>query len=1256
MASKNNKKSEQSPKPKPTKKTSKKDPEAKDPVEPTNRPRELTVVGIGASAGGLPALQSFFGALASDTGMAFVVVTHLHPEHESHMAELLQKNTQMPAAQVNDKIKVEPNHVYVIPPNRSILMADGHLETVEFTEPHGRRTPIDHFFRSLASGHSESIAVILSGGGTDGSVGVKDIKERGGLILVQHPNDAEYDSMPRAAISTGLADVVLPAPQLAEKLVEYGRHRPQLPQDPGQLSEQEVETLQRILAQVHARTGHDFNQYKRSTILRRVERRMQLNGFTTLEAYLDYLRHNANEAQAMFNDILIGVTNFFRDRDSWLELQEKVIPALLDTKNREDGIRAWSIGCATGEEAYSLAILLFERAANLDFRPHIQVFASDLDESSIAHAREGLYPAAIEADVSPERLERFFTSEGEYYRVKREIRDAVLFTNHNVLRDPPFSRQDLIACRNVLIYLQREIQENVFDIFHYALNPDGYLFLGSSESAEHIPEQFNVVDKSHRIYQARPWNGEKPHMPAMPLALGRGRIAAERYRATRPHLTRFLEEETPAVEHRKALESYAPPSVIINERAMIVHVSESAGRYLLQPKGPITGDLLKLVRPELQLELRTAIFHAFEKDRATLSRPVFVQFNGHPRRVVLTVRPRIESTMRGGEQERQALVVFLEDELDEPITINEAETHPPRDEAERDQMVSRLEAEVQRLREQLQITIEEYDSSNEEMKAANEELQSINEEYRSATEELETSKEELQSVNEELQTVNSDMRNKLEELARAHEELENLLGATEIGILFLDRELRIQRFTAGMNNFFNIMPGDRGRPIRHLTHKMRYDRLTEDAEQVLRGLVPVEHEVQTENDDWFLLRLRPYRTTEDKIQGVVISFVDINKFKEAEQEILHAKETLEERVLERTSELDEANQRIREARNLFHALFSANPIPTALTRLEDDVFLNVNVEFLTYFGFQREDVIDHSAEEFNLDLGLGTPSREDFIALVKREGKVRNYEREIMHPSGEIRNILASIQYIDLDGTEALISTFIDITDRVHAEQQIRALASELTTTEQAERHRLAQILHDDLQQRIFAIQMQLSFLKDAYEKNDLQAFAIDFPQLEEWLAESIKVTRQLSVDLSPPILHGEGLVEATVWLASQMQEQYGLKVNMNSVGRPAELDQNLRVMLFYAVRELLFNVVKHAETPEANVSFEHHENDLTIIVSDGGKGFNSQVTMQRPGAAHGLLNLRHRLNLLGCTMEVESQPGNGTQVIIEVPYERPDD
>jgi two-component system CheB/CheR fusion protein len=1089
-------------------------------------------------------------------------------------------------------------------------------------------------------------------------VGIKDVKEVGGMIMVQQPEDAEYDSMPRAALSTGLVDVVLPAADLAEKLAEFAQHEPKLPHDPGHLSEADVESLQRILAQVHARTGHDFSQYKRSTILRRVERRMQLNGFGTLEAYLAFLRGNPNESQAMFNDILIGVTNFFRDRDSWLAIKQQVIPKLIQQNGdmQGEGVRIWTIGCATGEEAYGLAILCFEEADRQGVRPHIQIFASDLDERSVAYAREGVYPSAIEADVDQERLQKFFTREGEYYRVKRELRDAVLFTNHNVMRDPPFSRQHLIACRNVLIYLQRPVQDMVFDIFHYSLNPDGYLFLGSSESAEHLTDLFSVVDKSHRLYQARPLPGERPSVPVLQQSVRRvprGSRRAERFSGMRLQTARFMEEPMVMEEHhQRTLESFSPPSVIVNERYEILHLSENAGRYLHHPKGLITVDLLTLARPELQMELRRTLFQAFEKGKAAASRSIAVQFNGHKRRVVVSVRPRLDEAGLGGISEREALVFFIEDEV-EDADERADETLTPHNQAERDKLIEELQADNQRLREQLQITVEEYESSNEEMKAANEELQSINEEYRSATEELETSKEELQSVNEELQTVNSEMRGKLDEISQAHRELENLMGAAEIATLYLDRNLLIQRYTAGVQELFNIKKVDRGRRISDLTHKLGYNDFVVDAEQVLRKLIFLEREVQTAEGNWLLIRLRPYRTQDDRIEGVVISFIDINQLKATAQELVRAKDLLEERVQERTSELDDANRKLRHARDLFYSLFNANPIPTVLTRLEDDVFLNVNVEFLTYFGLQREEVIGRSAGEFNLGLRLDTAERERLIAQVKRDGRVRNYERELQYPNGEVRNILASFQHIQLDEGEALITTFIDITDRVRAEQEVRSLASALTTSEQAERHRLAQILHDDLQQRIFAIQMQMSFLKEAYENNNLQAFAANFPQMEAWLAEAIQVTRQLSVDLSPPILQGEGLVEATIWLAVQMEEQYGLKVDIQTSGNPSELDEKLRVLVFYALRELLFNIVKHAGTSEAAVRFEHQDSRLLVTVQDQGAGFDSKAVMDNPIIAHGLMMIRHRLNLLGCSLEVRSQPGKGTEAIIEVPYEK---
>ena len=1247
----NNKKPSQSPKP--TKKQTREPEtlEAKVPVEPADRVQGLTVVGIGASAGGLLALSNFFDELPSDTGMAFVVVTHLHPEHESHMAELLQRNTQMPVMQVTEETKMEPNRVYVIPPNRSIIMTDSHLDTHEFDEPRGHRAPIDHFFRSMAaSGHSDPVAIILSGGGTDGSVGIKDVKEVGGLIMVQQPEDAEYNSMPHAALETGLVDVVLPAAHLAQKLGEYVQHRPQLPHDPVKLTEAENESLQRILEQVHARTGHDFAQYKRSTVLRRVERRMQLNRFKTLEAYLTFLRGNNTESQAVFNDILIGVTNFFRDRGSWESLREKIIPQLFEVKRNQtevkEGIRIWTIGCATGEEAYGLAMLLIEESERQDFHTPLQIFASDLDERSIGRAREGLYPAAVEADVSPERLERFFTREGEYYRVKRELRDIVLFTSHNVMRDPPFSRQDLIACRNVMIYLQRPVQDQLFDIFHYSLSPGGYLFLGTSESAEHLPELFNTIDKTHRLYQAKPWTEARPHLPSMPLSLKKASSPYEAHAISRPHVTRLVEE--PALmeeQHQKALENYGPPSVIVNDRYTILHISETAGRYLHHPKGTITADLLTLVRPELQPALRSALFYAFEKVKATVSRPVAVQLNGHKRRVIVTVRPRLRDQGLGQATERQALVTFIEDEA-EIIEDSVEEINIPRNETERDEIVAQLQSEIQNLRERLQIITEEYDSSNEEMKSANEELQSINEEYRSATEELETSKEELQSVNEELQTVNSELRNKLHEVARAHRELESLMGATEIATLYLDRELNIQRFTAGVHELFSILPIDRGRRISDLAHKLGYEKFSEDAAQVLRSLIPVEHEVQKGEGNWYLMRMRPYRTVEDRIEGVVASFIDITKLKETERELTQIKQTLEEGAEVRTAQLEAAYRQLIQARDLFENYFEVNPVPTSITRLEDGTFINVNEAYLQYYDLKYEDVIGHTSQELNLPLEPNLRPR--LIARVQKLGFLRNVELEIKHPSGKVRTILASLQIVKVDNIDAIMLAFIDITEHVLAERQVRTAANSLSASDQLERQRISEILHDELQQNIFAVKMQLSFLDDALKQDNPAAARVDLKQLDQWLADAIATTRQLSIDLSPPVLPGEGLTESLLWLASQMKTQYNMDVTIEPNGTQIVLEDDVRSLLFQSVRELLFNVVKHSGTLNAHVALEQMNEQLKIIVSDQGKGFDLQTKNDKD--FNGLKKMRDRLFLVGANLKIESKPGDGTQITIEAP------
>ena len=1207
------------PQRKPNQKTKEKQPE-----QPAKK-EVLTVVGIGASAGGLKALQAFFEALPAETGIAFVVITHLHPERESLMDEILQKSTEMKVHQVNGKVHVEPDRVYVIPPNRRILMTDSTLDVDAFEEPRGMRLPVDHFFRSLAKEHRSMVGVILSGGGTDGSVGLKAIKEQGGLVMVQDPNEAEYNGMPRAAIATGLVDVVLPVRDLAYKLVEYISQPAVLPFDPISLTRPQAESLQRILAHVQARIGHDFSQYKRATILRRVQRRMLLSGRQSLEAYLVHMRETPEEANAMFNDILIGVTNFFRDPGAWETLEKKVLPLIFQNKQDGDAVRIWTVGCSSGEEAYSLGMLLLEQAERVEKRLELHVFASDLDDAALAIAREGLYPAAIEADVSRQRLERFFEALDNHYQVKRELRDTVLFTKHSVLRDPPFSKQDLISCRNLLIYLNRDMHENVLDMFHYALNPGGYLFLGGSESADSVKELFQVVSKPDRIYKAKPWSGERPHVPALPLE-GPHLHHADLHASSDRSQSRLFTGLQPLEEqHAQALEAFGPPSIWVDEDYLVLNLSETAGRYLIQPGGPITNDLLRLVRPELQIELRSALYQAFDKGKSVLSAPVAVTFNGGPHRVIISVRPERGLADQEGEHVYRALVMFFEDESEIPP----AEWQKSTREAAGDQKgstVQQLEQEVKHLRDRLQATSEEYNSSAEEMKAANEELQSVNEEYRSTTEELETSKEELQSVNEELQTVNNELRNKLEEVSRAHNDLENLMDATKIATLFLDRNLKIKRYTPGMEQLINIQPTDRGRHIADFTHKLGYQDLVEDANTVLRNLGTLERESTSPDGGWLLVRLRPYRTLDDRIEGVVISFVDITDVKRVE--------------------------RIRQSYESFYTLFHANPIPTLLIRLEDDVVMNANQALLDYLNLPREEVLEHTAQEFHLGLDLESKERAALTTQLLKDGAIRNFEEEIELPSGEKKTVLTSVQYIYLGDVDAIIMTFIDISDRVLAKKQVRQLSVNLTTAEQEERYRISQILHDDLQQRIFAIKMQLENASDALENGNPKAVTLDFAKLESWLTEAIHITRQLSTDLSPLSLKGEELPEVILWLASQMQEQYGLEVELEvDHDGQIRLENNLQLILFHAVRELLFNVVKHSGTLHAKVNIKHQGQSRFIIqVSDDGVGFDAEAFLQNPDQAHGLTTLQQRLMMFDCSLKIDSKEDGGTRVSIDCP------
>ncbi len=888
----------------------------RDPNEPS------AVVGLGASAGGIAVLQQFFGDMSPESGLAFVVVMHLAPDFESNLASIIQQRTIMPVTQVTEAVKVKPNHVYVIPPNKQLAFEDSTLQLVAPQQALGKRVTIDLFFRTLAQAYGQrAVCVILSGTDSDGVIGLKHVRAQGGVTIAQDPREAEHESMPLTAISTGMVDWVLPVAEMPPKLLEFVHNEmrmkmpPEIPEaDEADAKEKDApggetvsdetrdpadeSAMADVLAHLRAQTGHDFSHYKRATVLRRIARRLQVNSLETIPQYLEFMRKHPAEARALLQDLLIGVTHFFRDGESFAALEAN-IPQLFAGKRSEDQIRVWVAGCASGEEAYSIAMLLCEHAERLDKPPAIQVFATDIDEQAIHDARDGLYPTTIEADVSPERLRQYFGNDHGHYRVRKDVREKILFASHNLLKDPPFSRVDLITCRNLLIYLNPKAQDQIFDIFHFALRPGGILFIGGSEATSNVQSLFSPLDAKHRLYVRRSVPRPSWKISTLPVRLPRPdghAMTRIRSRALPAMLRRDIEgvgidaptslfegQERRAVLfgelHLKLLEQYGPPSVVVNDAHEVVHLSEKAGRYLQLPAGEPTANLMTMVLPELRVELRTALFRAAQTKEPIKATPQTVEIGGVSEVITLEVRP----LGMGEPAHGYYLVLFQKETEVEPGPVSES----------KHAAVARdLDEEIQFLKGQLNTTVEQYEATMEELKASNEELQSMNEELRSATEELETSKEELQSVNEELSTVNHELKSSVEELSRTNSDLTNLMASTDIGTIFLDRHLRIQRFTPSAQKIFNLLPADLGRPLSDITNKLAYADFISDAEKVLHDLHMIEREMQLADGTWHLTRIAPYRTSEDRIAGVVATFIDITGRRRIERELRESEERL----------------------------------------------------------------------------------------------------------------------------------------------------------------------------------------------------------------------------------------------------------------------------------------------------------------------------------------------------------------------------
>ncbi|MFO7966331.1 MAG: CheR family methyltransferase [Archaeoglobaceae archaeon] len=969
--------------------------------------QSIPVVGIGASAGGLKAIEKFFTNMPeTDSGISFVLVQHLDPKHKSVLTDLIKRYTEMAVYEGSEGKTVKPNTVYIIPPNRNITLRNGKLHLTESDRKRGLWMPIDHFFRSLAEDKErQAICIIFSGTGTDGTLGLKEIKGAGGMAMAQDPKSADYDGMPRSAINTGMIDYVLSPEKMPEQLISYvdhafGKIAPSI------VKEEAIDptNIDEIFNLLYNRTGHDFSHYKRKTILRRIGRRMALNSIEKIDRYVHYLQKNHLEIDYLFKELLITVTSFFRDPEAFEVLREQAIVPLLRNIDPDDSVRIWVPGCATGEEAYSIAILVQETMESVQKNVNVQVFATDIDKESIEKARNGIYPDNIVADVSTERLDRFFKRGDNTYQVNKSIRDMVVFAIQNVLEEPPFSNMDLISCRNLLIYMGQEPQKKLIPLFHYSLKHDGYLFLGTSESIDGFTDLFETVNRKMKLFKSKKITKKLPE--------GFSWIAHPSQKApgvdVRPNGMTAPKRDTNIAEVVKntLLEHHTPPSAIINKEGEILYIHGNTGKYLRPAEGEASLNIMSMARDGLEEALTIAV-HKVVNQNIPVSYPnVKVKSNGETNTVNLEVKP----VQRTKDTEDLIMVVFND------VTPPEGEEIKGSEEiiTDKDQRIKELEHELSSKEEYLQTIIEELQTSNEELQSTNEELQSSNEELQSTNEELETSQEELKSVNEELETVNQEHQETIEDLKNANSDIKNLLNSIKVGTILVDRELTIKRFTSTTKEALNLIESDIGRPIKDISTNLKDDNMIQDIREVLDSLIPKETEAQTENGNWFLVRVLPYHTINDVIEGVVVTFIDITQRKQVEEELRR--------------------------------------LATVVKDSNDAITVHDFTGNITHWNWGAEKMYGYSENEalkMNIKELVPEEKRKEafkYIEKVKRGEPVESFETQRVTKEGRIIDVwLTATELVDDDGESIAVSTTErDITERKKTERELSLLATAL--------------------------------------------------------------------------------------------------------------------------------------------------------------------------------------------------------------------
>ncbi len=1192
------------------------------------------IIAIGASAGGLAALEAFFDTAPSDLGAAFVVIQHLDPQHSSMIAEILSRHTDMPVMQIEQDMRVEPDHVYVIPPNFYATLSDQAFELGEAVPQHGLRMPIDRFFCSLAAQHhQQAVGIILSGTGSDGSLGLRELKAAGGVAFAQSPETAQFDGMPRAAIATGQVDVICPVPDMAPQIRDYLSH--DYVRTSGDAKDEtdlfaDESKLNSIIAVLQAQLGVDFRGYKTGTLGRRIARRMGLRNIAKVSDYLAYLREQPDEAKKLYQDLLISVTSFFRDAEAFETLRERAIVDLVSRKSTNDEIRVWVPGCASGEEAYSIAMLLIEELERAKKNCPIQIFATDLDEAALAIGRQGIYSASLVADIPPDRLQRFFVQHGKDYQISKELRETVTFALQNVISDPPFSRLDLISCRNLLIYMSAKLQDRILGYFHFALRENGYLFLGRSESMGQLGGLFKTIDKNSRLYRRQ--ENATNHVASFPV---NGVLA--RAPVTSPVPSQRTKETVRLRElmQQQLLRSYAPAAVLTNAKHQVLYFMGPTARYLEQPSGMPTQDLLTLAHAELRKSLRSGIKRALDSPEPVTIDKVSIKRGLSRRDTKISIRP-----LAATDESDKLLIVTFED-VSQPDSAAPAETIERTTEQS---TIGELEDKLRDAQEDIQINLEELETTNEELQASNEEMMSVNEELQSANEELETSKEELQAMNEELSTVNNQLKDKVEQLAELSDDLANFVSSTGIATLLLDAEHTIGRFTPAAKRLFNLIETDKGRPIGDIRQKFDDDKFLEDVDSVFQSFTPIEREVRAEDGATYLMRIAPYRADEQRSGGVVVTFVDISQRLKDEREL-------------------------RESEARFRTLVENAPDPLIMVNGDGEIVLT-NSEALQFFGYDRTEFVGINVEQL-LPPALRKRHQEHRKEYLK-DAKVRPMGsglalRALLRNGDEVP-IEISLSPVSMEDGQIMICASIrDTREHLRAMHAVEEAQEQAETALAAKSRFLATASHDLRQplQSLTMLNEALQLKTDNPELSDLIAGQAASLENMRSLLNSLLDISKLDADAVKPEIGDVDLLKTIEEVCAGCQvhaKNKGLELIVDVHDRIVRSDPNL---LRQILQNLISNAISYTQTGTITVATSLVGADIGIEIRDTGIGIPENRLRkifdefyqigrdpQQANAGLGLgLAISQRIaEKLGFRIEVKSRIGQGSVFSFRLP------